>query len=275
VAIPQRAERWVKEVLKKTLPTAWLERLKRTATFQRRYYAQRLEAFREDEERDLWALPHLVADGDLVGDIGANFGIYTKFLSRHVGPGGRVRSVEPIPFTFGLLAYGVRYLQLSNVRAINCAVSDREGRVTMEIPVGASGQDDIYLPRIVEPDASVRRGVIVPAKTLDALFPDPERPSFLKVDVEGHELPCLRGARQLLARCRPIWLIEITSDPDDARSPGHALFALLGHHGYAAFWSDEKRLRRRRAGDVRVNYFFLTASHVDALRKRTTGVILE
>jgi hypothetical protein len=33
--------------------------------------------------------------------------------------------------------------------------------------------------------------------------------SFLKIDVEGHELPVLRGGDELLARDRPVLLVEI------------------------------------------------------------------
>jgi hypothetical protein len=52
--------------------------------------------------------------------------------------------------------------------------------------------------------------VEVATVTLDAaLGDDADRVSFVKIDVEGHELPLLHGAQRTLATARPALLVEI------------------------------------------------------------------
>jgi hypothetical protein len=51
--------------------------------------------------------------------------------------------------------------------------------------------------------------LLVNVTTLDAFFADvPRGPNFLKIDVEGHELAVLEGARQTLEKHRPTILLE-------------------------------------------------------------------
>jgi hypothetical protein len=45
------------------------------------HYARRLRYFSESDEVDFQVIRHLVNPGDHVVDIGANIGIYTKYLS--------------------------------------------------------------------------------------------------------------------------------------------------------------------------------------------------
>jgi hypothetical protein len=48
-------------------------------------------------------------------------------------------------------------------------------------------------------------------------------PTFIKCDVEGGELAVVEGARVMMARCKPAWLIETTSS---------AVFDLMEDFGY-------------------------------------------
>jgi hypothetical protein len=53
------------------------------------------------------------------------------------------------------------------------------------------------------------RGVAVPVVTLDEYFRgEARRIAALKVDVEGHELAVLRGARRVLERHAPLVVVE-------------------------------------------------------------------
>ena len=258
-----------RRIAKRVLPSSWIDRLKATAAFQRWHYCERLRGAREDEEPDLAVVKHLVGPGDVTVDAGAHFGLYTKFLSRYVGPAGRVHCFEPVPRTFEILRHNARRLGWRNAVLHRCALSDAPGRALMEIPTDATGVENDYLSRLADPrsgDASGRFEVEV--QTLDAVLPPEARPAFVKVDVEGHELSCLRGARSTLARCAPAWLIEVTRDPDDAASEAFELFGLLEAKGYAAYWLDGTRLRPRRHGDRAVNHFFLKPEHLARLQAR-------
>lgn len=86
--------------------------------------------------------------------------------------------------------------------------------------------------------------------------------SFVKVDVEGHELRCVQGAQRSLQKDRPALMIEVSSDPDRKESDGFRLFGALAGLGYSPYWYDESHLRKRKPGDSAINYFFLQEDHV-------------
>ena len=75
-------------------------------------------------------------------------------------------------------------------------------------------------------------------------------PDFIKCDVEGAEKRVIDGARALLARRRPIWLLE-TFDP--------TVLPLMESFGYMThIRSTDNTLRRVSAFDERSrNYLFI------------------
>lgn len=259
--------RWTKALLLRLLPDFFLQALKK------RHYLANLRRFRLDEEPDLRVVLELVRPGDRVLDVGANIGVYTKVLSERVGPDGAVVSLEPMPPTFDILAANVRALGLANVTLLHCAASDAPGEALMEVPRYGAGGENFYQARLVAgtPEGSLRR-VRVPLRTLDSIHREIDgRIAFVKCDVEGHELACLRGAEELCRESQPAWLLEVSGDPDEPDSPAAALFAILAGHGYRPFWFDGRQLVPRRAGDRSVNYFFLGEDHRAALSERGLG----
>ncbi|OGW97297.1 MAG: hypothetical protein A2Z81_08655 [Omnitrophica WOR_2 bacterium GWA2_45_18] len=201
-------------------------------------------------------------------DIGANIGVYTKFLSDMVGEQGRVTSFEPVPTTFDILSSNIQRLNLKNVRLFNVAVSDQNKMVKMEVPVYKTGGENFYESRIVEQVSSDSfRCVEVQSRSLDSLCSEfIQKISFVKCDVEGFEYHCLTGAAQFIRDHSPVWLMEISSDPDDDRTLAHKTFGLLAEAGYEPFLFDGKIFRKRQRGDKTVNYFFLHRNHVHKLK---------
>jgi FkbM family methyltransferase len=238
------------------LPDRLLQKLKKI------HYAKALRAASEQGEPDLKVVRHLVGPGSRVIDVGANFGLYTKFLAEMVSESGRVYSVEPVPLTYEILTSNVKRLKLRNVEPFNFAISDDEREVQMEVPRYASGGENFYEARIVADASNSLRGVRVEARPLDALFGHLRQIDFIKCDVEGHELACLRGAEMILREVKPAWLIEISGSPDQKSSKASEVFQILAESGYLAFWFDGRHLRQRERGDRSVNYFFLTRRHL-------------
>lgn len=259
----------VKRIAVSILPPAAL------AYARRAHHARALREPDLASEPDLAVVRHLVGEGDVVLDLGANVGLYTSVLSRWVGPRGEVHAVEPIPETHRTLRHVVTRLGLRNVRLHQCAVADCEGSAEMELPRMARGEGHYYA-RLAGDDAfaSAERFTVRVA-TVDVLCAGIERPvRFVKCDVEGHELGVVRGADALLRGATPAWLIEVGGDPDDAGGPAAALFEELAARGYAAWRYDGTTLRRRAPGDRSVNYFFLTGQHVVRLRERAPALVL-
>lgn len=253
----------MKHMILNLLPERSVQFLKRA------HYARRLRTIDLQEEKDLAVIKYLVGPGDHAVDIGANFGVYTKFLSDLAGPYGHVYSIEPIPQTFDILASNVRRLGLFNVELINCAISGRKGTVTMEVPLFESGVENYYQARIVNGQPSnPLRHIDIASITLDLLFSERPPLVFIKCDVEGHELACIQGAHDINHLLKPAWLIEISGNPDDPHSSSFETFKLLREEGYEPYiWTGE-RLRLREEGDRSVNYFFLMPKHIEIIQKK-------
>ena len=244
------------------LPDSWLRALKI------RHYERILTSFDEADEPDLTIVRQLVVPETTAIDLGANIGVYTKVLSSLTGSKGRVIGVEPVAETFGILSHNVRMLGMSNVTLVNAAISDRSEMVMIEVPNYESGGANFYQAHVVDGESDAghtRRRAQVRSITLDEIAPSDETISFIKCDVEGHELKCLAGAESVITKHHPAWLIEVSGDPDAGNSNARDVFGLLERQGYSGWFFDGQRLHRRRAGDRSTNYFFLTESQVSGL----------
>lgn len=216
----------------------------------------------------------LIRPGDVVVDAGANIGYITALLAGWVGPSGFVHSIEPIPETFRLLQRSMRKLGLHQVHCHGCGVSDQPGQAMMEVPAYPDGAENFYESKVVT-SASARpgaRGVPVELRTLDQVVGDSlPRVTFIKIDVEGHEDPALRGAQELLQRARPALLIEINGSVDQPDASTRRMLDLLAGLGYGLYQMGPGGLEPHRSGPRAVDYFFLTAAHLSA-RLGSTGI---
>lgn len=147
-------------------------------------------------EREVWyaMLAELHPD-DVLFDIGASVGLVT------VGAAKCCRTVyafEPDPETQSRLVSHVTLNKLANVHIVPWAVSDQAGSLTLYSD-GAAG----YAPSLArqERPEAPKGEVKVATDTLDAAIArgDLPLPTVLKIDIEGAEILCLRGAQRLLA----------------------------------------------------------------------------
>jgi FkbM family methyltransferase len=236
---------------------------------RKRHYLRLVTSLPPEHEPEVRVVRHLVAPGDVVIDIGANIGVYTTTLSRLVGEGGRVFSVEPFPPTYEVLCYLVDRLGLKNVVPMNVALSDSDATVTMTAPHDPSGAETHYRAAIGAAGGGRGDSREVRATTFDSAFSmPPGTVSFVKCDVEGHEPACIRGAATFLSGSAAAWLIEVSGNPDEGGSPARGVFEVFRERGYSAWWFDGTRMVERRQGDASVNYFFLRDRHTSALRER-------
>lgn len=236
---------------------------------RKQYHAQQVKRFTENVEPNLMVIKYFVDAGECTVDVGANYGMYTKLLSRWVGTEGRVYSIEPVPMTFDILCNNIRTLGLNNVNAINCAVSETTGFAVIEIPIWSSGSENLSRAAIVEKGMqSSLRHIEVRTATLDSLLAESSaRVSFIKLDVENHELPCIKGAREIIRRSRPAWMVEIPGDPQDETDAAHKIFHLMKVQGYEPFWFDSQALIKYRDGHRSNDFWFLMPEHLVKLRR--------
>jgi len=248
------------------LPDALLKRLKR------RHYLRKVDNVRISDEPDLAIVGHLVSPGDCVVDIGANIGIYTVYLSRAVTTSGRVFSFEPVPTTFDFLVNNIRGLGLENVVARQVAITDQRCMIQMVIPRDDQGLQNFYQAAVISERAEKNGSAVVDVDglPLDLALPgsDIGNVKFIKCDIEGHELRCLEGAINVVARSRPAWLMEVSEDPGKSGSNAGKVFALMRENGYEVWVYREEKLVPWNSDLRSVNYWFLTGDHVRQLVRR-------
>lgn len=145
----------------------------------------------ENETRE--ALFGRLSDADVVYDIGAHGGVYTITLAKRF-PAMTIHSFEPQPEEL-LANLALNDLSAANVHAV--AVGAESGVVRMTTGKRSSNH--------VAPDGERE----VPIVRLDDYARGLEPPTWIKIDIEGLELPALRGAEGLLRDHRPTVICEI------------------------------------------------------------------
>ena len=154
-------------------------------------------------EPEAGRLAQFVPAGGVAIDVGANAGIYSYGLAQFCK---KVHSFEINPAHCRML----RDFAAPNVEIHGIGLSNRPGEKTLYTPVHQSGL-------VMESWASLELGNCPGARkyleTRVLVVPLDEMNFhecvFLKVDVEGHELPVLEGAVKTLRRTRPRILIEV------------------------------------------------------------------
>ncbi len=181
-------------------PKTLEERLKEAVIPASLYIRMRATREWRRGEPELKLLPLLVDDGKNAADVGANKGVWSWFLARMVPI---VHAFEPNPKAFSILQRGAA----SNVVCHSAALSNVSGRGLLNVPKRAGGYSNQGATLRVLPDGGGHGSLDVETRRLDDL--ELQNIGFMKVDVEGHELCVLEGARETLARCRPVLIVEI------------------------------------------------------------------
>jgi FkbM family methyltransferase len=210
---------------------------------RREWLARRVVKGKGYKEGDVELLPRLLKPTDICWDIGANAGTYTVPMSRLAA---RVYAFEPIQHSFEILETVKRLGHLKNVSTHQIAISNTNGTARMRIPV-----DGFYGGYYLA--AFDSRGTLeVQTRTIDGLIGDglPE-PDLIKCDVEGAEVLVLEGARALIARRHPIWLLETFED---------SVLRLMESLGYSTYvHAEDGRLLKVAARTEARNYLFVAA----------------
>lgn len=185
-----------------TPPENFRERLKRIFFTPRQRLRRIVARELRRGEPELRFIPQLIDPKRHAIDIGANRGVWSDCLGRHC-PG--VLAFEPNPKMFAFLSAACA----DNVLPSPLALSDHAGEAILRVPRTARGYSNqqASLARRADNRFSEFGELSVATACLDDLDVPPC--GFIKVDVEGHEAAVLRGAGRLIARDRPVLLIEM------------------------------------------------------------------
>jgi FkbM family methyltransferase len=193
------------------------------------YYRRRIAREVRTGEPELGGLAQFIGRGGTAVDVGANQGFYAFALSEIAD---RVVAFEPNP-DYALFA---RRMLRGRAEVFEVALSDQPGRGTFYVPLAADGMALHFAGSLKRTHSQFEknRTFDVAISTLDEFSRDHNIADvrFIKADVEGAEREVLDGARKVIARDRPVILLELLAGthPD----PGACAQAVCEDFGYDA-----------------------------------------
>jgi FkbM family methyltransferase len=182
----------------------------------------------------------LVKPGERVWDIGANVGLFTFAAAHLAGPKGSVLAVEADAWLAALLRQTESLEAGAAPVAVLCAaVSDADGFA--DFAIATRGRSTNHLTAVAGSTQTGGSRAVHPVATarLDTLLERFGPPTLVKIDVEGAEAICLRGADALLDRARPRLVCEVSAEHAEE------VTALLKRHHYQIYDAAEEPSRRR------------------------------
>lgn len=174
------------------------------------------------ERRGLEALlkSRFLRDRSVAIDGGAHVGTWSEMLSAHFES---VIAVEAGP-AYPLLENNMA--DFANVSCLNAALCDHHNRMA-SFHRKPGGKYTGY--RVKQDPEGEITGFMIDDLSL-------ERCGLIKLDIEGYELPALRGAVDTIQRLRPFVLVEIAGHTKHAGYRERDLRNFLDQHGYSEVW---------------------------------------
>lgn len=181
---------------------------------------EKMAFYRGCYEPRLTTLIHsLLNQNDYFLDIGANIGFYTVSvgaLFRANSAHGKVISFEPFAGNYERLVNNISQNRLSEYcisKKIGLSDVSKTSEITLREDFHNGSQTgNAAIPTNEDFDRGFQRVPII-LNTLDNLWKNTDLSScqidLMKIDIEGHEDFCLRGARNTIAMQRPAILMEI------------------------------------------------------------------
>ncbi len=134
----------------------------------------------------------------VIFDVGGNVGNYSKALSDFFGQNAIIHSFEPSKATYDIFLQNTKDSQ--NVIPNNCGLSDTENSQLLYTDAEHSGLASIYQRNLEHFGLEMDKSEEIKLSTLDIYCKanNIDRIHFLKLDIEGHELKALNGAKRMI-----------------------------------------------------------------------------
>jgi len=187
---------------------------------------------------------NLIKKGDVVIDIGANLGYYTKLFSNWVGSSGKVYAVEPVREYVEIILWSTRkrkniellpYALGAENKSINMVVSGRHGYLRTGLPqVQTSGDVSSYEFSF---PAEMKKG--------SELFSNLHRLDYIKCDIEGYEEFVIPEIKTIIEQHKPVIQIETWGEQRPI------VEKLLNGLGYSKYELDGSSLNKKTDNSIR------------------------
>lgn len=192
----------------------------------------KIRTLRSDrKENDFFTFLSLLKDGkgDVL-DIGANLGVMTVHLARHL-PNSTIHAFEPMPTNVSTLRKITHHFRLDRAKIHEVALGDTSGTVKMVLPLNGAtvmqGLSHIKHESITEWNDG--KEVDVPLDKLDNII-NGQVIQGIKIDVENFEYFALKGGSRILQAHHPIIYAELWDNENRKQC-----FDLLSGFNYEVF----------------------------------------
>lgn len=154
---------------------------------------------------------HLINEGDVIIDIGANLGYYSFLFARWTGDSGKVLSVEPIVVYNEI--FNEKAKKFKNITLYPYALGAEEKTVEL-VSSPQTGFLSTGLPHIYDParDGKVENQEFkfeAQMKKPSVLFGNLERIDYIKCDIEGFEYIVLSDMKEIIRKYKPKVQVEV------------------------------------------------------------------
>ncbi len=204
------------------------------------YCTSRIEAFRTlkygNEASSLGAFLFLLKEDDIIWDIGASVGLFSIHAAQHVN---KIIAFEPDPEIYNRFRENVQLNQLEEkISSQAIAIGEEDG--TMELRSDGIEGMSPSLNNLNRHTKSVK----VQVQTIDTLIEElPQKPTVIKMDIEGAEIYALRGGNRFLNSNEKPRLLFIEAHPEFLpafNSSVEEIITILNNYSYRIL-STQKR----------------------------------
>ena len=149
----------------------------------------------------------VVKPGDLCIDIGANIGGLSLIMSFATGSKGKVIAVEPHPNIVQRLQANLELNRIENCQVLQTAISNQEGNTDFYI---AKATDHHQGKSSLQQSSALTESISIQSIRGKDLLQEigTRNCSFIKVDVEGHDLIVLQELEEIIKSHRPHIVFE-------------------------------------------------------------------
>jgi FkbM family methyltransferase len=159
-------------------------------------------------------------------DVGAGFGFYSWTIA-NTSEKSFIYAFEPDIRNFKRSTFALsRVRNLNRIEIHNLAVTEKNSTMFL--------QRDLYNPANHKVSTEINSGIAVRGITLDDFCKEKDiAPTFIKIDVQGHEEQVLRGATRVISEFHPIILMEFELNPKSKNAEN--CWSTMKTLGYEAF----------------------------------------
>ena len=188
------------------------------------YIGKSFDVYGEYSEGEVHLFKQLIPQGSVVMEIGANIGAHTLPLAKMVGPTGAVFAFEPQRVVFQNLCANMALNSIPNAYLFNVAVGESRASIVVPDMSPYAAQNFGGLPLGAHTEGQSIDVIVLNNLNIQVC-------RFIKVDVEGMELEVLKGASEVIKRCRPAIYVE-----NDRTDRSNALIRYISSLNYTLYW---------------------------------------